>query len=66
MTEAWLSAVFFPDCSIRLFTFSNGDEYQGEMNGNIKSGEWNYINKINGKKMKVIFNNENNDVTYIY
>ena len=48
------------------FTFSNGDEYQGEMNGNIKSGEWNYINKINGKKMKVIFNNENNDVTYIY
>ena len=25
------------------FTFSNGDEYQGEMNGNIKSGEWNYI-----------------------
>jgi len=48
------------------FTFNNGDEYQGEMNGNIKSGEWNYINKINGKKMKVIFNNENNDVTYIY
>ena len=48
------------------FTFSNGDEYQGEMNGNIKNGEWNYINKINGKKMKVIFNNENNDVTYIY
>ena len=48
------------------FTFGNGDEYQGEMNGNIKSGEWNYINKINGKKMKVIFNNENNDVTYIY
>ena len=48
------------------FTFSNDDEYQGEMNGNIKSGEWNYINKINGKKMKVIFNNENNDVTYIY
>ena len=48
------------------FTFSNGDEYQGEMNGNIKSGDWNYINKINGKKMKVIFNNENNDVTYIY
>ena len=38
------------------FTFNNGDEYQGEMNGNIKSGEWNYI----------IFNNENNDVTYIY
>ena len=48
------------------FTFSNGDEYQGEMNGNIKSGEWNYINKINGKKMKVLFNNENNDVSYIY
>ena len=48
------------------FTFNNGDEYKGEMNGNIKSGEWNYINKINGKKMKVIFNNENNDVTYIY
>ena len=48
------------------FTFDNGDEYRGEMNGNIKSGEWNYINKINGKKMKVIFNNENNDVTYIY
>ena len=48
------------------FTFNNGDEYKGEMNGNIKSGEWNYINKISGKKMKVIFNNENNDVTYIY
>lgn len=48
------------------FTFNNGDEYRGEMNGNIKSGEWNYINKISGKKMKVIFNNENNDVTYIY
>jgi len=48
------------------FTFNNGDEYQGEMNGNIKSGEWNYINKISGKKMKVIFNNENNDITYIY
>ena len=48
------------------FTFNNGDEYKGEMNGNIKSGEWNYINKINGKKMKVLFNNENNDVTYIY
>ena len=48
------------------FTFNNGDEYQGEMNGNIKSGEWNYINKISGKKMKVVFNNENNDITYIY
>ena len=48
------------------FIFNNGDEYKGEMNGNIKSGEWNYINKISGKKMKVIFNNENNDVTYIY
>ena len=48
------------------FTFNNGDEYKGEMNGNIKSGEWNYINKINGKKMKVLFNNENDDVTYIY
>ena len=48
------------------FTFNNGDEYQGEMNGNIKSGEWNYINKKKKKKMKVIFNNENNDVTYIY
>ena len=48
------------------FTFNNGDEYQGEMIGNIKNGEWNYINKTNGKKMKVIFNNENNDITYIY
>ena len=48
------------------FTFNNGDEFQGEMNGNIKSGEWNYINKISGKMMKVIFNNENNEVTYIY
>jgi hypothetical protein len=48
------------------FTFNNGDEYKGEMNGNIKSGEWNYINKISGKKMKVIFNNKNNDITYIY
>ena len=48
------------------FTFNNGDEYKGEMVGNIKNGEWNYINKNNGKKMKVIFNNENNDVTYIY
>ena len=36
------------------------------MNGNIKSGEWNYINKINGKKMKVLFNNENNTAIYIY
>jgi len=48
------------------FTFNNGDEYKGEMNGNIKSGEWNYINKINGKKMKVLFNNENNTAIYIY
>ena len=48
------------------FTFNNGDEYKGEMVGNIKNGEWNYINKNNGKKMKVIFNKENNDVTYIY
>ena len=29
------------------------------MNGNIKSSEWNYINKIKGNKMKVLFNNEN-------
>ena len=48
------------------FTFNNGDEYQGEMIGNIKNGEWNYINKNNGKKMKVMFNNENNNITYIY
>ena len=48
------------------FTFNNGDEYQGEMNGNIKNGEWNYINKISGKSMKVIFNKENNDINYIY
>ena len=48
------------------FTFNNGDEYQGEMNGNIKNGEWNYINKVSGKKMKVVFNNENNEITYFY
>ena len=33
------------------FSFNNWDEYQGEMNGNIKNREWNYINKISGKKM---------------
>ena len=48
------------------FTFNNGDEYQGEMVGNIKSGEWNYINKGTGKKMKVLFNNNNNEINYIY
>ena len=48
------------------FTFNNGDEYQGEMVGNIKKGEWNYINKLNGKKMKVLFNNDTNEINYIY
>ena len=28
------------------FTFNNGDEYQGEMIGDIKNGEWNYINLL--------------------
>ena len=48
------------------FTFNNGDEYQGEMNGNIKSGEWNYINKATGKKLKAMFNNETNETNYFY
>ena len=48
------------------FTFNNGDQYQGEMIGNIKKGEWNYNNKISGKKLKVVFDNENNEANYIY
>lgn len=48
------------------FTFNNGDEYQGEMNGNIKNGEWNYINKTTGKKLRVLFNNETNEINYFY
>jgi len=48
------------------FTFNNGDEYQGEMTGNIKKGEWNYINKISGRKLKVLFNNDTNEVLYFY
>ncbi len=48
------------------FTFNNGDQYQGEMIGNIKNGEWNYINKVTGRKLKVIFNNETNEVNYFY
>ena len=48
------------------FTFTNGDEYQGEMIGNIKNGEWNYINKVTGRKLKVLFNNETNEISYFY
>ena len=48
------------------FTFNNGDEFQGEMSGNIKKGEWNYINKNSGRKMKIEFNNETNEPKYFY
>lgn len=48
------------------FTFNNGDEFQGEMSGNIKKGEWNYINKNSGRKMKIGFNNETNEPKYFY
>lgn len=48
------------------FTFNNGDEFQGEMTGNIKKGEWNYINKASGGKLRIIFNNETNETNYFY
>ena len=48
------------------FTFNNGDECQGEMIGNVKKGEWVYLNKSNGQKLKMFFNEDNKEIIYNY
>ena len=48
------------------FTFNNGDEYKGEMIGNVKKGEWSYVNKKTGRKLKAVFNDSNNEIKYDY